>query len=261
VYALGLGGRLVAVTHECDFPPEATRLPIITRSTLDHPETRRSRDIHTHISTALHGGSSIYRLDQGLLERLAPDLILTQELCDVCAVSYETVEQAVRRLPGPATILSLEPTTLDGILDTIKQVGEATGTSGRAATLVRELQERADTIALRAQTTSGCSRVFAMEWLDPPFTAGRWVPELVRLAGGRDELGREGCPSTQIPWDRIAEYDPEIIVLMPCGFTVSARRGTPRERRRHVPCSAHNREVPVGRDACAVPGHRAGANR
>jgi iron complex transport system substrate-binding protein len=221
VFALGLGDRLAAVTHECDFPPEAARLPVITRSTLDDHESRRSHDIHTHISTALHGGSSIYRLDQPLLERLAPDLILTQELCDVCAVSYETVKQAVRRLQGHATILSLEPTTLQGILDTIRQVGEATGTSTRAASLARELEELADTIAVRAQAASGCPRVFAMEWLDPPFTAGHWVPEMVRRAGGRDELAREGYPSTQIPWRRIADYDPEIIVLMPCGFTLS----------------------------------------
>jgi iron complex transport system substrate-binding protein len=220
VFALGLGDRLAAITHECDFPPEAARLPVITRSTLDDHETRRSLDIHTHISAALHGGSSIYRLDQPLLERLAPDLILTQELCDVCAVSYETVKQAVRRLPGRATILSLEPTTLQGILDTIRQVGEVTGASARAASLVRELEEQADTIVVRARATSGRPRVFAMEWLAPPFTAGHWVPELVRLAGGRDELAREGYPSTQVSWRRVAEYDPEIIVLMPCGFTL-----------------------------------------
>lgn len=225
VFALGLGDRLAAVTHECDFPPEAARLPVITRSTLDDHETRRSHDIHTHISTALHSGSSIYLLDRHLLERLAPDLILTQELCDVCAVSYETVKQAVRRLPGRATILSLEPTTLRGILDTIRQVGEATGTSARAASLVRELEDRAETIAGRAQQpASGRPRVFAMEWLDPPFTAGHWVPELVRLAGGRDELAREGYPSAQMSWSRIADCDPEIIVLMPCGFTLDRTR-------------------------------------
>jgi len=168
VFALGLGDRLAAVTHECDFPPEAARLPVITRSTLDYLETRRSPDIHTHISMALHGGSSIYLLDQPLLERLSPDVILTQELCDVCAVSYETVKQAVRRLPGRATILSLEPTTLQGILDTIRQVGEATGARAQAASLVRELEEQVDAIAVRARTASGCPRVFAMEWLAPP---------------------------------------------------------------------------------------------
>ena len=221
VFALGLGDRLAAVTHECDFPPEAARLPVITRSTLDSHEPHSSREIHTHITAALHGGSSIYLLDQELLRRLAPDLILTQELCDVCAVSYETVQQAVRRLNGHATILSLEPTTLAGIFDTIRQVGEATGTGARAASLARELEEQADAIEAQMRAASGRPRVFAMEWLDPPFTAGHWVPELISRAGGRDEMAREGYPSTQIPWRRIAEYDPEIIVLMPCGFTLS----------------------------------------
>ena len=220
VFALGLDDRLAAVTHECDFPPDTARLPVITRSTLDSHGPHSSREIHTHITAAVHGGSSIYLLDQELLHRLAPDVILTQELCDVCAVSYETVQQAVRRLNGHATILSLEPTTLQGILDTIRQVGEATGITARAASLVRELEEQANTIEVRARTASGRPRVFAMEWLDPPFTAGHWVPELVRRAGGRDDLARDGCPSTEIPWRRIADYDPEIIVLMPCGFTL-----------------------------------------
>jgi len=201
VFALGLGDRLIAVTHECDFPPEATRLPVITRSTLDSHEPHSSREIHTHITAALHGGgSSIYLLDQNLLHRLAPDLILTQELCDVCAVSYVTVKQAVRRLHGHATILSLEPTTLQGIFDTIRQVGEATGTSAQAASLARDLEEQADTIAARTRTASGRPRVFAMEWLDPPFTAGHWVPELVRRASGQDE--QMNSPSRDIPRPR-----------------------------------------------------------
>lgn len=223
VFALGLGHKLVAVTHECDFPPEAARLPVITRSTLDH-RTHGSREIHNHISSAVHAGSSIYALDQDLLERLNPDLILTQELCDVCAVSYDVVEKAVHRLEGHRLILSLEPTSLGGILGTVEEVGEATGAQERAVAVVRELQERIDRIAARAQTVSGRPRVFAMEWLDPPFTAGHWVPEMIRLAGGRDELAREGWPSSQIAWSRIAEYDPEIIVLMPCGFTLERTR-------------------------------------
>src|SRR5262249_19155422 len=197
VFALECGDKLVAVTHECDFPPEVARLPVITRSALDHP-TRSSREIHNHISGAVHAGSSIYILDQGLLERLNPDLILTQELCDVCAVSYEVVKKAVHRLEGHRRILSLEPTSLGGILETVEQVGEATGAQERAVAVVRELQERIDRITARAQTASGRSRVFAFEWLDPPFTAGHWVPEMIRLAGGRNELRREGDPSSQI---------------------------------------------------------------
>jgi iron complex transport system substrate-binding protein len=219
VFALGRGDNLVAVTHECDFPPEAARLPIITKSTLDH-RTQGSREIHNHISSAVHAGSSIYALDQDLLDRLSPDLILTQELCDVCAVSYDVVEKAVHRLEGHRLILSLEPTSLGGILETVEQVGEATGAQERAAAVVRELQKQIDGIAARAQIASRRPRVYAMEWLDPPFTAGHWVPEMIRLAGGREELAREGWPSSQIAWSRIAAYDPEIIVLMPCGFTL-----------------------------------------
>jgi len=219
VFALERGDQLVAVTHECDFPLEAARLPVITRSALDH-RTRSSGEIHNHISSAVHAGSSIYVLDQDLLERLNPDLILTQELCDVCAVSYEVVKKAVHRLEGHRRILSLEPTSLGGILETVEQVGEATGAQERAVAVVRELQKRIDRTTARAQTASGRPRVFAMEWLDPPFTAGHWVPEMIRLAGGRDVLAQEGRPSSKIDWSRIADSDPEIIVLMPCGFTL-----------------------------------------
>jgi iron complex transport system substrate-binding protein len=219
VFALGLEDQLVAVTHECDFPPEACRRPVITRSTLDQGRRGSSHAIHTHITAALHGGSSIYLLDQGLLQRLAPDLILTQELCDVCAVSYDIVKKAVRSLHGSPMVLSLEPTTLQGILDTIRLVGDTTGAGARAETLVQELERRIEAVATAAGRALGRLRVFAMEWLDPPFTAGHWVPQLVRLAGGRDELAREGFPSTQISWGQIVDYDPEVIVLMPCGFT------------------------------------------
>ena len=219
VFALGLGDRLVAVTHECDYPPAAIRLPVVTRSTLDHG-TRHSREIHNHIASSLHAGSSIYALDHALLERLDPILILTQELCDVCAVSYDTVQQAVHRLRGTRTILSLEPTSLGGILHTIQQVGDAADVPETARTLVHTLQQQVDQIAAEAKSANVQPRVFSMEWLDPPFTAGHWVPEMIRLAGGRDELAQAGAPSSQVAWSRIADYDPEIIVLMPCGFTL-----------------------------------------
>jgi iron complex transport system substrate-binding protein len=219
VFELGLSDRLVAVTHECDYPPEATRLPVITRSTLDHG-TRHSREIHNHIASSLHAGSSIYALDNALLERLDPTLILTQELCDVCAVSYDIVQQAVHRLRGQRTILSLEPTSLGGILHTIQQVGDAADVPEAARTLVRKLHHQVDRIAAEAESANVQPRVFGMEWLDPPFTAGHWVPEMIRLAGGRDELAQAGAPSSQVAWSHIADYDPEIIVLMPCGFTL-----------------------------------------
>ena len=219
VFALGRGDRLVAVTHECDFPAEAAGLPVITRSTLDHG-THGSREIHNHIAGAMHAGSSIYALDQTLLERLNPDVILAQELCDVCAVSYDAVLAAVRRLDGPRTLLSLEPTSLGSILETIERVGDAVRAPERAAAVVEQLRRRIDETAALVTAASSRPRVFAMEWLDPPFTAGHWMPEMIRVAGGRDDLAQEGRPSSQVTWDRIVEYDPEIVVLMPCGFSL-----------------------------------------
>jgi iron complex transport system substrate-binding protein len=217
VFALGLGDRLVGVTHECDFPPEANRLPVITRSSLPHG-TQTSREIDQHISGARHAGSSIYALDQGLLERVDPDLILTQELCDVCAVSYDVVTDAVRRLDGPRQVLSLQPTSLDGILAAIAQVGDAAGVPERAARVVTGLRQQIETIANAAKAAARRPSVLALEWLDPPYISGHWVPEMVRLAGGRHALGGEGWPSARVAWGRIAEYDPEVVVLMPCGF-------------------------------------------
>src|SRR5712691_8673280 len=202
VLALGLGDQLVAVTHECDLPPGLREVPVITRSGVDQGKAS-SREIHNHVTAAAHSGSSIYTLDQALLERLEPDLILTQELCDVCAISYEEVAKAVHRLdvalPGTRTVLSLEPQTLAGILEAIDQFGAATIANGAASR----------------------PRVFAMEWLDPPYTAGHWVPEMIRLAGGRDELSREGEYSVEVSWTRIADYDPDVLVLMPCSFSLA----------------------------------------
>src|SRR5438094_6056333 len=224
VLALGLGDHLVAVTHECDLPPGARPVPVITRSTVDHG-TRGSREIHTHVTAAAHMGSSLYALDQELLEQLDPDIILTQELCDVCAVSYDQVAEAVHRLdatlPGQRTVLSLEPKGLAGILGVIEQVGDVTGVPERSATLIRDLKTRIDRVAAVAAGATTRPHVFAMEWLDPPYTAGHWVPEMIRLAGGRDELSREGEYSVEVSWTRIADYDPDVLVLMPCSFSLA----------------------------------------
>jgi iron complex transport system substrate-binding protein len=219
VFALGLDDRLVGVTHECDFPPAARGLPVVTRTILGH-EVRDSRDVHRHIVNALHEGSSLYLLHQDLLERLDPALILTQELCDVCAVSYRLVEEAVLRLEGKRRVLSLEPTSLAKILASIEQVADAAGVPDRATTLVTVLRQRIEAVSAKASEMAARPRVLSLEWLDPLFTAGHWVPEMVRLAGGCDVLGVEGLPSTQIAWSRALAGDPEVIVLMPCGFTL-----------------------------------------
>src|SRR5919204_4668527 len=215
-FALGLGGHVVAVTHECDYPAEATKLPVVTRTALT--DGGSSRDIDHHVTQAAHTGSSIYALDQELIERLEPDLILTQELCEVCAVSYEAARSAVQRLPGERTVLSLGPTTIEGILDTIALVAEAAGVPERGEEVIREMKTRIGSVAALAAIAPLRPRVFAMEWLEPPYTAGHWVPEMVRLAGGLDALGNAGGMSTQTTWSAIARWDPEILILMPCSF-------------------------------------------
>ena len=235
LFALGLGDQLVAVTHECDYPPEALRLPSVTRSAIDYTGSS-SLAIHSHISQALHQGSSIYHLEQELMVRLDPEIIITQELCQVCAVSYGDVQKAVRLLQGERKLLSLEPTSLGEIMESVQRVGELTGAIEQAAGLVRQLRERIDRVASAAQGAPA-SRVFAMEWLDPPFVGGHWVPEMLRLAGGIDGLGREGSPSFEVSWDEIAAYNPEVVVLMPCGFdlerTVDELRRTPLPQQWH----------------------------
>src|SRR4030095_3345393 len=188
----GLDTLLVGVTHECDFPEAARRLPIVTRSVLGH-EVRDSRDIHRHITSALHEGSSLYVLEQDLLEWLDPELILTQELCDVCAGSYALVEGGVSRLARHTHGLSLEPTNLGGILSSIEQVADATGVPDRATAVVTALRRRIETVSAEAGYAAAGPRVLAVEWLDPLFTAGHWVPEMIPLAGGPD-VPRGGGP-------------------------------------------------------------------
>jgi iron complex transport system substrate-binding protein len=230
VCALGLADQLVAVTHECDYPPEIRHLPVITRSAVG-AGAPGSRAIDQHVSTAGHDGSSLYTLDQELLARLDPDLVLTQELCSVCAISYTEVAPAVARLAGERIVLSLSPQTLDGILGTIVEVGEATGVAEAACALVERLRARRAAVTTRASLARARPRVFAMEWLDPPYTAGHWVPEMVRLAGGHDALAREGGLSEAIAWEAIVRYDPEVVVFMPCSFDLDRAA----EELAHVP--------------------------
>jgi iron complex transport system substrate-binding protein len=219
VYALGLGDQLVAVTHECDEPPAARQKPRVTRSTID-PTTLTSAQIDALVTQHLHDHRGIYHIDRALLEHLDPDLILTQELCDVCAVSYAEVQRAVRALYGERRILSLEPVSLAGILDTILAVGRATDTEARAEELVNGLRARIERVRARTAAVSRRPRVVCLEWLDPPFAGGHWVPEMVTAAGGLDVLGRAGEPSRRLPWDEVMAAAPEVAVLMPCGFGV-----------------------------------------
>src|SRR5437660_7567765 len=218
LYSLGLGDQVVAVTHECDYPPETASKPKITEDLVDHARMT-SMEIDHHVSSNLGRHGTIYRLKQDLLELLKPDLIVTQELCEVCAVSYKEVQRAARVLDGQTRIVSLEPNTLGDVLHTISLMGELTGRQETARKNVLELEARLERVRERVRGLRR-PRVYAMEWLDPPFSAGHWVPEMVEIAGGHEVLGKAGMKSERITPERILEAQPEIIVLMPCGFSL-----------------------------------------
>lgn len=216
-FALGLGDEVVAITHECDYPPEARRRPVITSSALDHSGAS-SEEIDAAVRGQLRDNLSIYRLDTELLAALRPDLILTQALCEVCAVSFGIVEQAVAAVGGEPTVLSLEPTSLDGIFGTILAVGNATGHREQARALVAGLRARVERVRSAAAELPQRPRVACLEWFDPPFGPGHWLPELVTIAGGRPGLGAAGEPSRRILWGEVIAFAPEVIILTPCGF-------------------------------------------
>ncbi len=217
VYALGLGDALVGVTHECDYPPDAKDKPVLTSSRI-HGTGLTSAEIEHAVSSRLGGHRSLYTLNEELLRELKPDLVLTQELCEVCAVSYAEVKQAARLLDVGTQIVSLEPTTLDDVLGTIELVGDLTGQRGRARELVSSL--RARLAAVRDGITEQTPRpwVWVSEWLEPPYSAGHWVTAQVEAAGGREVFHRVGIPSTRVASEEIVNAAPDIIVLAPCGF-------------------------------------------
>ncbi|MBX6340968.1 MAG: cobalamin-binding protein [Thermomicrobiaceae bacterium] len=216
-FALGLGDQLCAVTHECDYPPAARSKPHATRSVLP-PGITDSAEIDRRITERVLSGESIYELDVPLLQRLAPDLILTQELCEVCAVSYEDVLRVARRLPGPPRVVSIEPRSVGEVLASIRTVGALTGREAVADAVVRALEHRIQAIRERIPPRAARPRVVCLEWLDPPMVGGHWVPEMVALAGGADALGRAGEPSRRVSWQEVLDAEPEVLVLMPCGY-------------------------------------------
>lgn len=235
VFAIGLGDELVGVTHECDWPPEVVGKPAMTRSVHDL-DAAGGDEIHRLVTRAIHGGSSLYALDAAALEAAQPDLILTQELCRVCAVGYTEVNEVARAIDADISVVSLEPTTIEGILNTITTVGAMTEAEDAALDLVESLRRRLGAVekrvAERREAGAPSPRVVGLEWLDPPFAAGHWVPEQIRRAGGWDLLGEIGQPSAETSWDVVASVDPEMLLLMPCGYhlaeTIAGWARTPR---------------------------------
>jgi iron complex transport system substrate-binding protein len=222
LFAIGAGDDVVAVTHECDYPSEAMRLPKATSST--GPELRDAGAIDRHVRAAIHAGSSLYALDAEMLDRLNPDLIVTQELCAVCAVSYDIVATAAKRLRSrhPARIISLEPSSLDDVLANIALLGQITGRSDGAQHLIESLRSRI--AILRQRQANGRPRTLLLEWTDPPMSAGHWIPELIELAGGTPILADPGKNSRRLEWGAIGAADPDAVIVAPCGFDLVKTR-------------------------------------
>ena len=220
-FALGIGDQVIAVSHECDFPPEASNRPVLTKSAF-HQKTHRSLEVDREVEKR---GGDIYQIDEKLLEKLQPDLILTQELCAVCAVSYTKVKEAARVLDADTKIVSLEPTSLEEIVDNILLVGRITDKLERAEELASQLLSRIHAVKSKTLDLRSRPRVFFMEWLHPPWAGGHWIPQMVDYAGGVEGLGRLGKPSHRIEWSEVLDYQPEIIVLSPCGFDLNGVMG------------------------------------
>lgn len=221
LFALGLGGDVVGVTHECDYPPAARDLPHLTATVL--PDGLSAGEIDAAVKAIVGEGKALYSLDEERLAELAPELIVTQAVCDVCAVSFEDVVEVAARLPGPPRVLQQDPSSLREVLDDVTHLGEAAGIEARALELRAELEARL--AAVRAAVAGAAPpRVIALEWLEPPFVGGHWLPEMVALAGGIDVAGPAGAKSPEVEWEALAELAPDLVVVMPCGMYVEESR-------------------------------------
>jgi iron complex transport system substrate-binding protein len=215
LFALGLGDQVVAVTHECDYPPEAASLPHLTRSVI--PDGLSAAQIDEAVREHVGAGRHLYELDEEALAAEPPDLICTQAVCDVCAVSYDDVRAVAARLPTKPEVISLDPERLADVLDDVVRLGAAAGAEGPAAALRDDLDRRLEAVR---DAVSGAARprVLALEWLEPPFIGGHWVPEMIEIAGGTDPLGSAGAKSRTAGWEEMEAAGAEVVVAMPCGW-------------------------------------------
>ncbi len=215
LFALGLGPDVIAVTHECDYPEAARELPKITRDVL--PAGLSAREIDAAVKERTLAGQSIYELDDELLRDLRPDLIVTQELCSVCAVSYDDVRAVAEEIDTHPRVVSLDPHTVGEILGDFRTLAQVTDSKDAAVSLVRDASARIDRVRVAVRGLRR-PRVAALEWLDPPFAAGHWVPQLIGYAGGEDVLGFAGEPSEERSWPEVEASQPDIVIVMPCGY-------------------------------------------
>ena len=221
LFELGLGDQVVGITHECDWPEAARGLPHLTSTVL--PEGLSAGEIDAAVKEVVGEGRALYELDEEQLAELAPALIVTQAVCEVCAVSYEDVVEVAARLPGAPQVLQQDPSSLADVLDDVTRLGAAAGIPDQAAAIRSRLEARLDSVR-EAVADAPRPRVVALEWLDPPFVGGHWLPEMVTLAGGTDVAGPPRQKSPEVPWDGLAELGPEVAVVMPCGWYLEDSR-------------------------------------
>jgi iron complex transport system substrate-binding protein len=221
VFALGLGDRLVGVSHECDFPALAKTKPVVVKPALPL-EKMSLREIDTTVAKRIGSGQSLYQVDERLLEQLAPTHILTQALCQVCAPSGNEITRALAALPLKPKILWFTPHSIEGIFGNLGELGAATGRLAQAEELNAAAHARLQNVIELAKRTPRRPRVLCLEWIDPYYCCGHWVPEMVELAGGEEALGRKGADSVRISWTEIAASSPEILIVSPCGFGMEA---------------------------------------
>lgn len=220
-FALGLGDEIVGITHECDYPPQARQKPVVIKCAKDPSRSGTSSRVIDHsVRDHVRSKTPLYTLDAQRLEEAQPDLILTQGLCNVCALDYHEVVAASQSLDSKPRIIAFNPHVLNDIFASIRLVGSATGKSVEAETLVCRLKQRVTEIETMVRSAQR-PRVACIEWLNPIFSAGHWVPEMVELAGGQNGLAEKGEPSPRVNWSAVAEFNPEVLVLMPCGFDVA----------------------------------------
>lgn len=246
LFALGLGDQVVAVTHECDYPPEAAQLPHLSETMI--APGLSPVEIDTQVKRLVGQGDPLYRLKAEVLESVRPDLIIAQDVCAVCAVSYDDVLTIAARLPGNPTVLKQDPLSLAEVLDNAVEVAEAAGEPEAGVALKAGLEARIESVR-EAASGRDRPRVLALEWLDPPFTGGHWVPEMIEIAGGRDLVGKPGLKSAEHGWDELSGLDPDLTVVMPCGYYVEGAAAQARDYLDRIRSTGAERIVAV--DAAA----------
>lgn len=217
LFALGLGEQVLGITHACDYPPEVLDREVLVQSAFD-PATMTAAEIDETVSRIVREGGSTYIVNAEAVQTIRPELIITQTLCEVCAVSSDHVAEMVQLLDYRPDVLSLHPHTLEDVLEDIRKVGEATGTETQAQQLIETSRRRINAVRERAATVNERPKVFCFEWYEPPYVGGHWVPQMVEYAGGESLLSAAGQPSVRVEWEKVVASEPDVLVLMPCGY-------------------------------------------